>query len=840
MGNLAKFLAASAICALAQPSVVQAQETGSGDAQDSDARMRAEPVLDAIVVTARRRSEDVQDVPLVVNTVTAEEFAELNIRDFTDVQQLVPGLQLGTSSNSFGANAQIRGVNMEVAASGFNNTIEFYQNDAPILPQVVLQQTFDIAQVEVLRGPQGALRGRASPSGSMIVTTHKPDLYEIGGYVASTANDIGTINVNGALGIPVIEGVAAVRVAGIFAEDEIDRVTTIYPTFEGRDPFARSKGGRITAVVQPTDWLRLEGGYQRLDRKRRNYDQAESFSQVSDLLGDSPVLVTAGDRNAIAEDARSSTETYEIFNWQGQASFAGQSLIYVGSRLDQDIASTESLDHGGFFRGFEYYQNTAGGAVATSHEIRLQNEEMVAGMFDYVVGAFFRTTDSNNRVFRDGPITLPAAFGGGIAALTQQDIFSASKTDEKSFFGNVTVHIGDATQISGGARYIKFKSTNEITLNAVNQLDPADRSLLASTPLGIGLNESDIDTDKLIYQVSAQHNFTPDVMLYASVGSSFRPGLFAVGDFSVNQSPLERSFQQTDDETSTSYELGLKTTLMGGRMRLNVAGYFQEFNNYPYRVPGASGIGGVYFVDYSFDQQSQTINPRVNRFNFVSGVPVEVWGMEGELSLEATPDLNISLVASYADGKIKDGVIPCNDFLNPDGVPDSPASAPSLGELMGVVGADNVSACTVNQAASNQPRFSATAMAEYSRPISNRVDAFVRGLYSFYGKSGGDPTNAWDSVKQYGLFNVFTGIRDPQGAWEVTLFAKNLFEMERVTERSLPLSSQYQTLPLQGFGPTGPIFGSPQNASFTSTYTNIRMTPPREFGINIRFTFGAR
>ena len=832
MGNLAKLLAASAVCALAQP--VYAQE------KDTSPQVRDDLVLDAIVVTARRRSEDVQDVPLVVNTVTAEEFSKLNIRDFTDVQQLVPGLQLGTNANSFGANAQIRGVNMDVNASGFNNTIEFYQNDAPILPQVVLQQTFDIAQVEVLRGPQGALRGRASPSGSMIVTTHKPDLYEVGGYVASTANDIGTINVNGAIGVPVIEGVAAIRVAGIFAEDEVDRVTTINPTFDGRDPFARSKGGRITAVVQPTDWLRLEGGYQRVERKRRNYDQVESFSVVSDELGDSPVFVAAEDRHAVAEDARESSEKYEIFNWQGQLSFAGQSLIYVGSRLEQDIASVEPLDHGGYFQGYEYYQGTSGGAVATSHEIRLQNEEMVAGMFDYVVGAFFRKTDSGNSVLRDGPITLPAAFGGGIAALTQQDIFSLSITDEKSYFGNVTVHLGDSTQISGGVRYITFESTNSITLNAVNQLDPADRSVLASTPLGLGLNSSMVDTNKLIYQATAQHNFSSDVMVYASVGSSFRPGLFAVGDFSVNQSALERSFQTTDDETSTSYEVGLKSTLMGGRMRLNLAGYYQEFNNYPYRTPGTSGISGVYFVDYSFDRATQTVNPRVNRFNFVSGVPVEVWGMEGELSFEASQDLNISLVAAYADGQIKNGVIPCNDFLNPDGVPDSPASAPSLGELMGAVGSDNISACTVNQPASSQPKFSATAMAEYSHPISNRVDGFLRGLYSFYGKSGGDPTNAWDSVKQYGLFNLFTGIRDPQGAWEVTLFAKNLFDMDRVTQRSLPLTSQYQTLPLLGFGAAGPIFGSPENASYTSTYSNIRMTPPREFGLNVRFAFGAR
>ena len=828
MGYLAKLLAASAVCALAQPAYAQESDTSP--------QVRDDLMLDAIVVTARRRSEDVQDVPLVVNTVTAEEFSKLNIRDFTDVQQLVPGLQLGTTANSFGANAQIRGVNFEVNASGFNNTIEFYQNDAPILPQVVLQQTFDIAQVEVLRGPQGALRGRASPSGSMIVTTHKPDLYEVGGYLSTTANDIGTLNFNGAIGIPVIEGVAAIRVAGIFAEDEVDRVTTINPVFEGRDPFSRTQGGRVTAVVQPTDWLRLEGGYQRTERRRRNFDQVESFSEVSDLLGPSPVTVVAGDRNAITEDGRHSREKYDIFNWQAQLSFAGQSLIYVGSHLKQDISSDESLDQGGYFTNFEYSQFTAGGATANSHEIRLQNEEMVFGMFDYVVGAFFRDTHSTNGVLRDGPITLPAMLGGGVAALTQQDITSVSITDEKSFFGNLTLHIGDSTQISGGLRYITFDSTNTITLNAVNRLDPADRSLLVSMPLGLGLNSSEIDTDKLIYQATAQHYFTPDVMMYASIGSSFRPGLFAVGDFSVNQSALERSFQQTDDESSTSYEVGLKTTLMGGRMRFNVAGYYQEFKNYPYRAPGI----GVYFVDYAYDQATQTVNPRVNDFNFVAAVPVEVWGLEGEFAFEATSNLNLSLVASYANGKIKNGVIPCNDFINPDGSPDSPPGAPSLGDIYGVVGMDNISACTVNQPSSNQPKFTATAMAEYAYPFSDRVDGFLRGLYTFYGKGQGDPTNAWDSVDAYGLLNLFTGIRAPDGGWEVSLFAKNLFNVERVTERSLPLTSQFQTLPLEGFGPTGPVFGSPQNATFTSTYNQIRMTAPREFGLSVRFAFGSR
>jgi len=294
--------------------------------------------------------------------------------------------------------------------------------------------------------------------------------------------------------------------------------------------------------------------------------------------------------------------------------------------------------------------------------------------------------------------------------------------------------------------------------------------------------------------------------------------------------------KSTDDETSTSYELGVKTTLMGGRMRFNLAGYYQEFKNYPYRAPGV----GVYYVDYSFDQATQTVNPRVNNFNFVSAVPVEVWGLEGELSFEVTPELNVSLVASYADGQIKDGTIPCNDFLTPDGSPDSPASAPTLDQLFAAVGTNNISACTVTQPSSSQPKFSATGMAEYALPLSNKLDGFLRGLYSFYGNSEGDPTNAWDDVDQYGLLNLFTGVRDPDGAWEVTLFAKNVFNMERITERSLPLTSNYQTLPFQGFGPTGPIFGSPQNATFTSTYNSVRMTAPQEFGLSFRFAFGSR
>lgn len=216
--------------------------------------------LTEIIVTARRRDESVQDVPAVVNAVTAEALQKVNIRDLSEVQTLVPGLTLTTAANGAGGNAQIRGVHFDINASGNNPTVEFYLNDAPITAGVVLQQMYDMGQIEVLRGPQGTLRGRASPSGSITIATKKPDLYKSGGYLNSTLNDIGTANVNGAVNIPVIDGVAAIRIGGLYNDDDGNQVRSIDTTREKRKAYSRTESGRISALVTPTDWRQPPGG----------------------------------------------------------------------------------------------------------------------------------------------------------------------------------------------------------------------------------------------------------------------------------------------------------------------------------------------------------------------------------------------------------------------------------------------------------------------------------------------------------------------------------------------------------------------------------------------------
>ncbi|WP_205691897.1 TonB-dependent receptor [Caulobacter soli] len=774
--------------------------------------------LTEIIVTARRRDESIQDVPQVVNAVTPAQLEKMNIREFTEVQSLVPGLTLSNNANGIGGNAQVRGVNFDVNASGNNPTVEFYLNDAPITAGVVLQQMYDVGQIEVLRGPQGTLRGRASPSGSITVTTKKPDLYRAGGNVSATQNDIGTTNVNGAVNIPIIEGVAAIRIAGLHDDGDANQVTSINTAVARQKPRSRTESGRISALVTPIDWLRLEGSYQTIARDLRQYDQSESFSVVNPTAPASPTLIKAKDRESFQAAPRNIAQNFKIYNWRSEISVLGQQLIYQGQHYTQELSSAESQDPASLFPTTDVYQNTSSHIKSTSHEIRLQNQERVFDMFDYAIGYFDNKNETPTNLNRPTVIRLPLAFGGGVAQLVQSQITRTGESHEKSIFGNVTAHVGEKFQVSGGLRHIDYQDTS---------------GLLVVTPGSPDTTRTDAqNAKKWIYTASAQYSFTRDIMVYVNTGSSFRPGINVVGDFNLAPSAQELSFLNLPPETSKSYEGGIKTTLLDGRMHANVSAYHQKFNNYPYRAPGS----GVFYVN---TVATAPLTQQVAQFNFAGAVPVEVNGVEGEISYHPTSQLSLDLVASYADGKIKNGTIPCND-LNGDGKPDVVTSAPTLAQLQAAVGANNISKCSLSQRSSFQAPFSSTLQTEYVWAIPHDLELYTRGLFNYYGKSQGDPTNTFDDVKAYGLVNLYTGVRDPKGGWELAIYAKNVFDTTKVLTRTDPLSTSYQQLPGAIIGGVPTITGRPSAVTTTSTYNTITTTQPRELGITLRVAFGAR
>jgi iron complex outermembrane receptor protein len=335
-----------------------------------------------------------------------------------------------------------------------------------------------------------------------------------------------------------------------------------------------------------------------------------------------------------------------------------------------------------------------------------------------------------------------------------------------------------------------------------------------------------------VYLASAKYKITPDVMVYALTGSSWRPGPRAVGNFSVGPtgtegpSAREEQFMNLPPERSKSYEIGAKTSFLNGRGSFNISAYYQDFENYPYRGPASSYVtygqvttGGI-----------ATVRPSVGSFNFVSPVPVTVKGVEAEASYQILDRWSIGANASYADGKIKDGTVACTD-LNGDGVPDQNVATPTLAELQSSLPpGENLAVCPgFNGPAATTPKFSANIQSEYGFDIGDTMDAFVRGSATIFGNTKGDPNNTFDNVGAYGLLNLFAGLRGDDGAWEITVFSKNILNERQVLNvGSGVLSTTYRN----GVGQA--------QTPFRSEYRSVAVTAPREFGISARVALGSR
>jgi iron complex outermembrane receptor protein len=790
MRNLRKF-ALVGVSAVALSTPVFAQDVAPADAAvESTEEYQGEE----IIVSARRRDESLQEVPATINAVTSEQVQKLNLRDFTEVQTVVPGLQLRTEANGSSASGQVRGITFDPNTQA-QPSVAFYYNDAPIGAGQLLQAMYDIGRIEVQRGPQGTLRGIASPSGSIVVFTKKPDLEEIGGNISMTANDIGTLNFNGGFGLPLIEGVAAIRVAGVWDENEGTRVRTIQTTGDNRDPFARTKSGRVSLVVKPTDWLNLEATYQRLDRTSRSYDQYETYPGLTPARP-----ISAGDRLSILETPRLVDQKYNIYNWRAEISLAGQLLIYQGQKSDQVINSRTNSDVANAIVGGDFYSTQIVSQENWSHEIRLQNEERIFGVFDYVLGYFRQESQARVTLLRDSAsATVAGNVVTSVPVITSRtiDVVANDDTVENSYFGNLTAHIGEKTEISAGLRYIDNKNPG-----GLQYVTGATTSTIAARK-----------DSGWIYTASIKHNFTPDLMVYALTGSSRRAGPFI---FNANVSPdaTEQFLQQPPAETSKSYEIGFKASLFDRRLRLNGAAFHQTFENYLYR-PSA----GVYARSYPVPGFAQ-----VALTSFTVPVPVEVNGLEGEASFDITPRWNVNLQAAYALAKIKNGSLACLD-LNGDGVPELPTTPPAGSAFP--TGVNTFLCSGTNQRATLGAPFTATLTTEGSIPLSDKVDLFGRGLVSYYGKAQGDPQFDLDQVGDYALVNLYAGIRDGRGKWEVSLFAKNVFGVDKTLTRNPQAATPISTSPIS-------------SAQVTAPYSVITSTAPREFGLNVRFAFGSR
>lgn len=805
---------------------------------------------DDIIVTARRMDENLQDVPLTISAVSGQTLEELNIQNFQDVESVVPGLSLNNAGNGFGTSASVRGATFNVE-TGAKDTVVFYQNEVVVSANILFNTLFDIGQIELLRGPQGTLRGRSAPSGALTLTTRRPDLQELGGNFNLTVTEDGNVNGQGAIGAPIIEDVLAFRIAGVIDDNNFGDVRSLNSS---KEPFSRTSAGRVSLRFEPTSSIRANVMYQYLDKKTSRFTAvfgpgspggqvpAYSFgpftfpSRPAPPAGYNGPPIAPGDRLAVQEDPVNINQVFQVLTANLEFDFGGQRLSYTGGWSKQKTGSSGGGDTFNMHPGGlgQTLNNTNS---YTSHEVRLQSIERIAGIFDYTAGVFHleekNDLDTRQLSFNPGafgPIPTDTTIPHPLVAPDPSHIATVfirggGKTKETSFYGSVTAHLSDQTELRGGIRYIKWKERprgpfkgdvpdadlvgngTSICLSRALLFLPFGFSV-PSGPLCLnGNNRPRVTTDAWVWDISASHKFNDNIMVFATAGTSWRAGPFSVAPHELEADPAlglapSNDLRFHDNEKSTSYEIGLKTSFLNDRGRFNISAYYQTYKNYFFFSNDTRRLG------LSGGQPNGTVGD----FNYTANADAVVKGVDVEMDFDITPNWDLSAAFSWAKGNVDNDEIPCNDG-DFDGVADLiiPTSQDFIDA--GVI----VARCVSNQSISRSPRWSLVLSSEYNYPLTDEMDVFLRGQLSYY------PSNPFQTpllkIDSYGLLNLYTGVRSADRMWEVNVFAKNVLNEQQLLDLS-PANPNRE-------------YGEPGYQTFT-------YTPRREFGVNVRYAFGSR
>jgi iron complex outermembrane receptor protein len=749
-------------------------------------------VLEEIVVTATKKDEMVQDVPSTVNVLTGDAMKDLNVFNFKDVESMTPGLSL-TNVDTRNSTISMRGVSFD-PESRTAAAVVVYMNGVPVRSSEAFQQMYDLGRIEILRGPQGTLQGETSPSGSIQLYTKRANLDVVEGEIIQTFSDNSGSNTQVAANMPLIEGVLGIRVAGLYDDAETG-VTTV----DGRTGTRDSKSGRFSISFVPTDDLDMHLTYQYLESQADAFEIVEGEDTYP--ANGNPAL-DYSDRKSVQEGNpyvfyRTEFANLEVNYLLGDhllTSVTGYQEVKNFALLDKDIGN-----------GIPNYSkdqlvDTQGHRM--TQEFRITKTD--ADFWEYTAGLFYSKSDLfTNNVNRADTFSqlggvnqpTPAIFGAAGNTLTKVP----TGTENFGAFLDNKFYLSDRTTLGVGARWSKIRNTSKVDtvagsegLEFTNLPNSFSTTFLPpGTPL-LSLIPKEQELQKGIAWtggIKLTHDLNEEVMVYGSFDRSYRPGGFVITPDAADLAADDLTF---DAETSNSFEVGFKSTLDNGRYQINGALFYQEFTDFISRAR-------TVWVDTDNNGLADKLISGGLTYNsdaIVQGAEVEFTGV-------LTENWTAFVGASYTDSKFDEGAQPC-------------------GTQGGVTPVGGYATCNTSGRTGPEPNWSISASSEYRIPMGE-VEGFVRGLYKFTDNRADDTVGT--NVGGYGLFDLFVGVRDPEGQWEVSAWSKNLFDKEG---RSAIGAEQSETLiPGPGFG-----------GGATGGYNVVSVIPEQTFGITGKYKFG--
>jgi iron complex outermembrane recepter protein len=563
-GALAAFVCAAP--ALAQPAP-----------QPTDTAPQAEPAPTAtdgdIIVTARRRAESIQNVPLSITAFSGEQLEAQGALDITDISNVTPNVTLEVSrGTNTTLTAFIRGVGQQDPVAGFEAGVGLYLDDVYLnRPQAAVLDIYDVERIEVLRGPQGTLYGRNTIGGAVkYVTRRLPREAELRVRGTVGTYDHADLVVSGSA--PVGAGILRVGASGarLSRGGFGDNLTTGLENYN-RDIWA----GRVSAEINNENniFFRLSGDYTRDESNPRG-----GHRLIPGVVSQTPVLRNVFDSRGGLLDPEQKIEAWGVSLFGEVQPAPAITLRSItawrqdesGTPIDFDALPAVDVDVPAVYENSQF-----------SQELQFLYD---GGPINLLLGAYY--LDANARTIFD--VRLPNT----VTALTFGDV----DTETWAIFGDATWDVTDQISLSLGGRYTWDRRTSDV----LRQVFIGGGSPFFGGTGALFALQSDFegtrDFEKFTPRASISFRPTADHTLYASYSRGFKGGGFDPrGVSTACRTPTGAvcnreqifDFMSFDPETVTSYELGWRASLFDRRLRFSLAAFHADYTDV--QVPGSVG-----------------------------------------------------------------------------------------------------------------------------------------------------------------------------------------------------------------------------------------------------------
>jgi iron complex outermembrane receptor protein len=717
--------------------------------------------LTEIIVTAQKRPENAQDVPISMSVVGAAVLQDGAVVRIADFAGLVPNLYINTNDSLRATDISIRGIVSDPNNIDVEPSVGVYVDGVYMArPTTINSGLFDLDRVEVLRGPQGTIFGKNTIAGAIDFVSKLPTQQQ----EFDVTTQYGNYNdrlVQVIANTPLVTDVLAVR--GAFQFERRDGFLTNLAGPDNDD--ANNVNGRVSLAYTPTEAfsaiLRVDGS------RDRTHDEASVIFVPSPLFSGAPFNVPQEvTSNPFDRVIRESPSPFENRDVQGASletdwKVAGgtlTSLIAFRHFKWSNYSSEDASDFDIFGTGIleDEHQN--------SEEVRFASDP--SRPLTYVTGVYVDQQEENATAYAHVGTDVFSVFGEPLDSNpTPGEGYIQLHTHDRSYaaFGQADYHFNSKWVLTGGYRYTQqYKLINQYLV-----ADPTG-DFVPNVPAAT-YSRTDIQPS---YNTSLKYLFTENSMAYLTFSHGFKAGGFNAFSFGLTQA--NGQIAEFAPEHINNYELGMKTTFADERVRLNA---------------------DVFYMDYRDLQVSQNVENTTGIIDYVTSNAAKARseGLELELEARLTTELEAGLGYGYTDAIYTSypGALP--------GTPTQPFGA-------------NFSGNTLPES----PKQSVSTSLDYTHTLSTEWNLIGRGEFIYRSSRYSDPNNTPALIApEYDVVNLRVGAASADGALRIELWARNLFNRDYVIIRGYGSSA---------FSP-GSIYesiGDPRTYGVSFTYKWLR------------------